>query len=170
VSDVIEDYIRRHPSPSLDEAFRGFLGEARIHAWVGTDAARRDRLYREFTRVWGATMSPRGAYSTLGSNGRSVLLSPTIATVRRDAAPPPTQEGRQLRVLCPACASFAVYSVGTTVSCTACGAVHEDMLALIPVTPVGPFAFVFGSGWKGAVRAVLVGAALVALYGVLRWS
>lgn len=54
MSEVIESYIRRNPDLSERDAFEGFLREERIKAWVGTDEARKERLRKEFGRVWGA--------------------------------------------------------------------------------------------------------------------
>jgi hypothetical protein len=42
------------------------------------------------------------------------------------------------------------------------------MLGLIPAKVVGPFAFMFGEGWRGAVLAVGIVAILIGLYLVLR--
>lgn len=156
MSEVIETYIRRHPAMPESEAFEGFLRDERISRWVGADEARRERLRAEFARVWG-----------------QVRPSATAAPARpAPALPPPSQLAppRRLQVMCPACERLDVWSDAGVVECRACGAVYDDLLRLVPVRPVGPFAFLFGEGWTGVATAGGVALLLLGLYGVLRWA
>lgn len=211
MSEVIEDFIRRHPGASEGEAFEDFLGQPRIRAWVGDDASRRDRLHREFTRVW-STMRGGAAASTASPAAARVVQQPPPVrepvarepavrepvrepvarepTAREPAAREPAREaprphapqqarapvrtnaaaaGRKLQLMCPSCARIDVWLEGGTISCRTCGTVYDDMLALVPVKPVGPFEYLFGEGTKGALTAVGVGLLLLGVYGVLKW-
>jgi hypothetical protein len=62
-----------------------------------------------------------------------------------------------------------VWLQGGTLSCRSCGTVYDDMLSLVPVRPVGPFAYLFGEGVKGILTATGIGLLLLAVYGVLKW-
>lgn len=172
MSEVIENYIKRHPGLSEKDAFEGFLNEDRIKAWVGTDDSRKERLRKEFGRVWGSmhvegqVASPGGARS--GPAGPSGLQQ--ARTVRVEVAPESvTGQGgspaRKLSVLCSNCKHMDVWMQGDTIQCHRCGRYFEDMLSLVRVTPVGPFAFLFGEGWKGAATAggIVVGLGLLYL-------
>ena len=55
------------------------------------------------------------------------------------------------------------------IRCRRCGTVYHDMLRLVRVQPVGPLAFYFGEGWRGAATAGGIAAGLVGLYFLLRW-
>lgn len=94
--------------------------------------------------------------------------------VRPAQAPAPAQPrasigGRRLQLLCPACARIDVWLDAGAITCRACGTAYDDMLALVPVKPVGPFEYLFGEGTKGALTAVGVGLLLLGVYGVLKW-
>lgn len=180
MSEVIEEYIRRNPSLSQDAAFEGFLKIERIRLWVGTDETRRERLRREFTRVW-TTMHSDNSPSQQGANAQQAALvrpqasqpAPARPAAPADApAPPPrlkTGAPRRLNVLCPSCSHLDVWLQGGDIGCRACGRDYDDMLQLIPVKPVGPFAFMFGEGIEGGLKAAGVAVGLLALYLGLRW-
>lgn len=203
MSEVIENYIRRHPGLSEKEAFEGFLKEDRIRAWVGADESRKERLRSEFGRTWGSmheTLAPGSARS--GPSGptlqqpRTVRVDATPRAETQTAAPPAAEErplaplgtpgakamqhpsmasaavggGRRLQVLCTSCKRIEVFmEEDHTISCRHCGVVYHDMLQLIRVKPVGPLAFYFGEGWKGAAVAGGLVLGLAALYLLLRW-
>lgn len=197
VSEVIENYIRRHPDLSEKDAFDGFLNEERIKAWVGQDDSRKERLRKEFGRVWG-TISGEGQLASgpkAGPSGptarvaqRAVhveALQSTVTEERRVLAPigtpgglgtrPPSTGslavggGRQLQVLCTNCRRIDVWmNDDQSILCRRCGKHYDDMLQLIRITPVGPFEFMFGEGWKGAATAAGIVAGLAGLYFVLR--
>lgn len=195
MSEVIESFIRRHQGTSEEAAFAGFLEEERIKAWVGSDEGRRERLRREFGRVW-ATMhaatgrsGPSGPSQMVQERPVRVDLHPAPAAPAAPVAParpaapraplpapravephPVTSAGaRKLHVLCASCQRHDVWLEGGVISCRRCGHVYDDMLQLVRVKPVGPFEFIFGEGWAGAATAVGIALAFIALYGVLRW-
>jgi hypothetical protein len=178
VSEVIEDYIRRNPSDSEDHAFDGFLKMDRIATWVGNDDGRRERLRREFTRVWSA-MHP----VVLPKMGPAALEPPkpreTRSTDARPRAPEPkpahrptaleTKEPpRKLHLLCATCSKMDVWRSDGQFLCRNCGRSYDDLLDLIPVRPVGPFAFMFGDGATGWLTAGGITVGLAALYYLLR--
>lgn len=185
MSEVIENYIRRHPDVGEKEAFDGFLHEERIKAWVGTDETRKERLRKEFGRVWGS-MHVEGQVSHSGAragpSGPSQMQQPRSVRVdltpqaelppqaARPSAPraPPGAGARKLQVMCTACHQVNVWMQSDEILCRSCGTVYDDMLQLIRVTPVGPFEFLFGEGWKGAAVATGIAAGLVGLYFLLR--
>lgn len=161
VSEVIEEFIRRNPQLALEpDAFESFLHVDRIRAWVGADGSRRERLRREFSRVW-ADMHP-----VVVSKGQA--LEPPRA---RPAPPPPAPRAapRKLHLLCAACSRMDVWSVEGRVECRHCGRAYDDLLDLVPVKPVGPFAYLFGEGAAGWLTAAGVAAGLAGLYLALRW-
>jgi hypothetical protein len=177
VSEVIENYIRRHPDQSEKDAFEGFLNEDRIKSWVGSDESRKDRLRKEFGRVWGS-MHVGGAVGVSsaksGPSGPAQMQQPK--TVRVEVAPEAAQApgkpglaARKLSVLCPNCKHTDVWMQGEEISCHRCGRVYDDMLSLVRVTPVGPFEFMFGEGWKGAATGIGIVGGLIGLYYLLRW-
>ena len=94
MSEVIENYIRRHPGLSEKDAFEGFLQEERIKSWVGADESRKDRLRKEFGRTWGSLHGDTAPSHTAraGPSGptmqqpRSVRVEAQVRPV--DAAPP----------------------------------------------------------------------------------
>ena len=178
MSEVIESYIRKHPDLSEKDAFEGFLKEDRISTWVGTDDSRRERLRKEFGRVWGSLH----VSGQLASSARSGPSGPApmqqARTLRVEVQPeqeapaervrPVGAGARQLQVLCTSCKRLTVWMDGDLIQCRACGHTYDDMLQLIRVTPVGPFAFLFGEGWKGVAVAGGIAAGLVGLYFLLR--
>lgn len=199
MSEVIENYIRRNPDLSERDAFEGFLREERIQAWVGTDEARKERMRKEFGRVWGAVhvtgqvaggpapptarSGPSGPAAVGG--GRAVRVqvpsdpdervvgtmpagAPTAA-VHQGAGVAAMGGGRRLQVLCASCKRIEVWmGDDQSIACRRCGHKYHDMLQLIRVTPVGPFAFLFGEGWQGAALAGGIAVGLVGLYLLLR--
>lgn len=188
MSEVIESFIRRHPGLSEEAAFEGLLQEERIRAWVGADPTRKERLRREFGRVW-ATMRgdappPPPAAAPAGSTARAGPAGPAAATVQPARtlrvevapealapAPPPAAEqpgARKLAVMCASCGEVDVWMRGDGIACRACGRVYDDMLQLIRVTPVGPFAFLFGEGWTGYATAAGLAGGLALLYFLFR--
>lgn len=180
LSEVIENYIRRHPGLSEKEAFEGFLKEDRIKAWVGTDESRRERLRAEFGRVWGS-MNVEGKMSS-SSSARSGPSGPMMQgprTVRVEVQQPqeiptnvvPAHGGpgmRKLHVMCTSCGRVNVWMQDDIIACRSCGHTYDDMLQLIRVTPVGPFEFLFGGGWAGYATAAGIGGGFVLLYFLLR--
>lgn len=173
MSEVIENYIKRHPDLSEKDAFDGFLNEDRIKSWVGIDDSRRERLRREFGRVWGA-MHVEGQVTAggarAGPSGPSGLQQPRTVRVEVQPESVSGQGGtpaRKLSVLCSNCKHMDVWMQGDTVQCHRCGRYFEDMLSLVRVTPVGPFAFLFGEGWKGAGVAGGIVGGLALLYLLL---
>lgn len=181
MSEVIEEYIRRSSGMNEEAAFEGFLQQDRIKAWVGTDTSRRERLHREFTRVW-ASLHPPSTPSRQGSlhKEKPAQVAAVPITVRREEAPavvevppqPKLQTGppRRLQVLCPVCSHMEVWLQGGDIACRHCGREFADMLTLIPVKAVGPFTYMFGEGIEGVLKAAGVVAGLALLYVVLRWS
>jgi hypothetical protein len=179
VSEVIESFIKRHPELAEKDAFDAFLREERIKAWVGADETRRERLRKEFDRVWGA-LHVEAAPAAQATSARSGPSGPVAAprTVRIHVQAEPERErpdalpatgGRRLQVLCANCKHVDVWmDEQHVIQCRRCHRVYDDMLLLIRVTPVGPFEFVFGEGWKGAVVAGGIAAGLVGLYLFLR--
>lgn len=175
MSEVIETYIRRHPGASESEAFDGFLREERIKQWVGADEGRRERLRREFSRVWSTLNNPEGAPAKSGPAGpQSAVLQPRPVRVEVHAPEKALHvhaagpHARKLDLLCPACTRYDVWLAEGTIACRGCGAVYDDMLALVPVKPVGPLEFVFGEGWVGYARAAGLAVALTLLYMFVR--
>ena len=218
VSEVIEDYIRRNPGVGEDAAFQGFLQQERIKAWVGSDETRRERLRREFRRVWGVMHAPPPATAPSqpqppSPSPASAAAQPRQAALVREVkpeppaarppearpappapappsparAPPPSpssapasaerpasarlQTGppRRLQVLCATCARMDVWLQGGDIACRQCGRAYDDMLQLVPVKAVGPFAYLFGEGAGGWLTAGSMAAALLAIYALLRW-
>lgn len=210
MSEVIEEFIRTHSDLPEREAFETFLGQDRIKTWVGQDPARRDRLQREFSRVWGTLQgasassqapvaaavqrppahappppppppAPREAPPPEPAPARE-SPRPTRVQVRHERPAPPAPASRpmgasssvstatrRLNLLCPACARLDVWLQDGEISCHGCARVYDDMLALVPVKPVGPFEYVFGEGPMGYVKAAGVGTLLLLVYGVLKW-
>lgn len=230
MSEVIEEFIRTHSNLQEREAFETFLRQDRIKTWVGQDPARRDRLQREFSRVWGdlragaappqasvaavarpaphphppppAPQQPRESHAPLP---RPREAPPQNAPAPREHAPreppsprepapapraptrvevrqPPAAQARhapsgsraasgtrRLNLLCPACGRLDVWLQDGAISCHGCGRAYDDMLALVPVKPVGPFEYVFGEGVVGYLKAAGVGTLLLLVYGVLKW-
>ena len=177
MSEVIENYIRKHPDQSEKDAFEGFLNEERIKSWVGNDDSRKERLRKEFGRVWGS-MHVQGSVTQSGAragpSGPAQMQQPK--TVRVDVTPEaehapgrPGAAARKLGVLCANCKHTDVWMQGDVIQCHRCGRYYDDMLSLIRVTPVGPGEFLFGEGWKGAATGVGIVAGLVGLYYLLRW-
>lgn len=176
MSEVIEAYIRRHPGASEPEAFEGFLREDRIQAWVGADPSRRERLRREFARVWSTLNNPEGAPGKSGPAGpQSAVLQPRAVRVEVQtsekainvhAAGP---HARKLELLCPQCTRYDVWLAEGTIACRGCGREYHDMLSLVPVKPVGPLEFMFGEGLAGYATAGGIAAGLVLLYVVFRY-
>jgi hypothetical protein len=172
VSEVIEEFIRRNPGSREPEAFERFLQEPRIRQWVGDDAGRRERLQREFSRVWEnlhAGASSGGASSALATAPRPAAREVHDAPRPMKVEVRPEATARHLHLLCPACARLDVWLQGGVLSCRSCGATYDDMLALVPVKPVGPFEYLFGEGIQGVLTAAAVGLFLLAVYGVLKW-
>lgn len=177
MSEVIETYIRRHPGASEPEAFEGFLREERIKQWVGGDETRRERLRREFARVWSAIHNPEGAAAKAGPAGpQSAVLQPRAVRIEVqtpekalhvNAAGP---HARKLDLLCTQCTRYDVWLAEGTIACRGCGRVYDDMLALVPVKPVGPLEFMFGEGWVGYATAAGIAAGLALLYVVFRYT
>ena len=175
MSEVIEEFIRAHPSASENEAFEGFAAQERIRSWLGSDATRRERLRREFARVWIQMESK--------ANGASATLVPPRPVTRAPDAPAPASAptlpapgsepvlvkaqpagpARHLKVLCTACEAVDVWAEAGHVRCRRCGHEYRDMLELIPVKEVGVLQFVFGEGsfaWIAAGGILLLLAAL----------
>jgi len=182
VSEVIESYIRRNPGLSEKDAFEGFLREERIRAWVGADESRKERLRKEFGRVWGS-MHGDGQLaraSRAGPSGPASLEQPRTVRVNIQAEPeqaakqvppslaPPSADARKLSVMCTVCGRIDVWMQADHIGCRSCGRAYEDMLQLIRVTPVGPFAFLFGEGWVGYATAGGIVGAFTLLYFLLR--
>lgn len=169
MSEVIEEYIRRHPGLLESEAFDEFVGQDRIRQWLGADASRHARLRVEFGRIW-------QQIQTTASGGRGPAVATEMAQ-RQTKAPnqrlqvqvTPDQPWQRLNLLCSTCARFDVWRSGDVIACRGCGRSFDDMLELVPVKAVGPFAFAFGEGIGGVAVAVGIALLLVVLYGVLRW-
>lgn len=180
MSEVIEEYIRRNSGMREDEAFNAFLQQDRIKAWVGSDEGRKERLHREFTRVWQTLHPPMTAARPAAEKPRGPANDTVQVEIRRASAPAapvqpqhveaprPTGPAKKLHVLCPTCGKHDVFNQGGVIVCRTCTHRYDNMLDLIPVQPVGPFTFLFGEGWKGIATAVAIGAALVLLYVALR--
>lgn len=182
MSEVIEHYIRDHPGVSENDAFEGFARQERIAAWLGSDPTRRERLRREFARVW----SMMEAKATSGGQRMAPLqprpVEPAPKPAQAPVPPPratepmevprrvPVAGGRKLSLLCPTCERLDVWADGGRVSCHHCGADYHDMLELVPVKVVGPFAFLFGEGAAGWLTAGGLVLLILLLYGVLKWA
>lgn len=173
MSEVIENFIRRNPDLSEKDAFDGFLNEDRIKTWVGADDSRKERLRKEFGRVWGslhvqgqvassgARSGPSGPSGLQQTRTVRVEITPEAMTGRAGPAGP---AARKLSVLCANCKHVDVWMQGDSIQCHRCGRHYEDMLSLVRVTPVGPYEFLFGEGWSGAAVGVGIAAGLIALY------
>lgn len=179
MSEVIEEYIRRNSGMREDEAFEAFLQQDRIRAWVGTDDGRKERLRREFTRVWQTLHPPMTAARPAAEKMRGPAPEVQVEVRRAPAPAAPVQPqhaeaprhagpGKKLQVLCPTCGKHDVFNQGGIIACRTCSHRYEDMLELIPVQSVGPFTFLFGHGWKGFATAVGIVVALGLVYLVLR--
>lgn len=163
MSEVIEDFIRQNPGLTVEsDAFSGFLEQDRIRAWVGGDANRRERLRAEFSKTWAIVTATRHA----PPSGQQVTV--TVAPKPAPASLSADEPAHQLHVMCPACRRADVWRNGAHIACRHCGREYDDMLALVPVKPVGAFAFLFGEGWKGAATAAGIVLLLVGLYVLLR--
>lgn len=174
MSEVIEEYIRRHPGLREADAFEGFLKQDRIKAWVGADESRKERLRAEFGRVWqtlqGAAGGTRGPVTMRETDLEMEERRKQMEAAKRVPVQVASDEpSRKLQLMCPACNRTEVWKQGHVIACRNCGRVYEDMLDLVPVKPVGPFAFVFGEGVQGWLTAGGIALLLLALYGVLRW-
>ncbi|HUR69951.1 MAG TPA: hypothetical protein VM370_11955 [Candidatus Thermoplasmatota archaeon] len=176
MSEVIENYIRRHPGLSEKDAFDGFLQEERIRSWVGSDDSRKERLRVEFGRTWGSMhvqASLEKGSARAGPSGPSQMQQ--ARTVRVEVTPEAVGDAhvasgpgaRKLSVLCTGCKHMDVWMQGETISCHRCGRAYDDMLQLIRVTPVGPGEFLFGEGWRGVATGVGIVGGLAALYVLL---
>lgn len=184
MSEVIETYIRAHPGVTENDAFEGFARQERIAAWLGNDATRRERLRREFARVWsqmeGSTSGPqRMVQHARREGGPSLTQAPPARPEPLPAMPEaepmrvpvrPGANARKLSLLCPNCESLDVWSESGRVSCHHCGRGYDNMLELIPVQAVGPFAFLLGEGATGWLTAGGLVLLLLVLYGVLKWA
>lgn len=181
MSEVIEEYIRAHPAQSEGEAFEGFAAQERIRAWLGSDPGRRERLRREFARVWsqfeakpapgGAAMVPPRAVPIHAPAMPAPAPPPTSAhaPASRPAhehapLPPPGPGARHLKVLCASCERMQVWADGSVIRCRHCGHVYDDMLELVPVRHVGMFHFLFGEGVTGVLVAGGIALLLLLLY------
>lgn len=187
LSEVIEEFIRRHPGMAERDAFEAFLREPRIASWVGADASRRERLQREFDRVWSRLQDePAAPAAPSAPAAPPAPAAPAQAKrpapiVHHEAPEPPRSArvdvrthrahgaARRLNLLCPACTRVDVWLADGAITCRSCQTTYEDMLALVPVKPVGPFAYVFGEGVKGYLTAGGVALLLLVVYGVLKW-
>jgi hypothetical protein len=152
LSRLIVDFIATHGALPEEDAFERFVAQEPIASWVKGDSHRRERVEREFRFAW-RQQRP--------SSPRTV----EVRTPAADAGPP-----RQLSLLCPACMKLDVWSRGDLVECYSCGRVYDDLLALVPIRRIGPFAFVFGTGWRGVATAAGLTLLLVAVYGAFRWT
>ena len=186
VSEVIETYIRAHPGVTENDAFEGFARQERIAAWLGSDATRRERLRREFARVWSqmeasASAGPqRMAPPQRREDAPRLTQAPPPAPPKPLPAMPeaepmqvpvrPSASARKLNLLCPSCESLDVWSEAGRVRCHQCGRGYDNMLELVPVQSVGPFAFLFGEGATGWLTAGGIVLLLAILYGVLKWA
>lgn len=200
MSEVIEDYIRKNPAGSEAEGFDGFLRMERISSWVGNDEGRKERLRREFTRVWAAmhpvvvaklgpgaldapqqrdsrappSPEPFGRESATRDRAASrpnapQMSRPDTGKVGHRPTPSEAQDlARHLNLLCATCSRLDVWRVGGDIVCRNCGRKYDDLLDLVPVTPVGPFAYAFGEGLTGWLTAGGIAAGLAALYILLR--
>lgn len=82
LSEVIESFIREHPDLDEGSAFERFLEQDRISSWVGKDANRKERIRREFTRVWAFTHGA-GASAPRAEAPRVERRDP-VATARQE--------------------------------------------------------------------------------------
>lgn len=94
--------------------------------------------------------------------------APTFAQRPAPAMPSASLTGRKLQVMCTYCARVDVWMSGEVIACRRCGKQYDDMLQLIRVTPVGPYEFLFGEGWRGVATGVGVIVGLLALYLLMR--
>lgn len=164
MSEVIEDYIRRHPGLLESEAFDEFVRQDRIRQWLSADASRHERLRVEFGRVWENLQSAAGGTRGAVSMRETDQLKQRLQVQVTPQAPPV-----RLSLLCSVCNRIDIWRAGDVISCHNCGRVFDDMLELVPVKAVGPFAFAFGEGIGGVAVAVGLLLLLILLYGVLRW-
>ncbi|GEM_PF-4521151 len=161
MSEVIEDFIRAHPGATENEAFEGFAAQERIRAWLGSDANRRERLRREFARVWTQMEAKSTGTPTAMAQPRPIAVpvaipeapAPAPAPVRVSAIPREAPPMRHLKVLCARCERAEVWAEGSRIRCRRCGHEYDNMLDLVPVKPVGLFTFLFGEGKAGLVAA-----------------
>lgn len=173
MSDVIEAYIRRNSGMTEEAAFEGFLREDRIRSWVGTDESRKERLRREFQRVWASLHPP----STPSRQTQPLVRpAPTAAPAPVAVRPvvevphpaPAAAAPRKLQVLCTTCGKLDVWLESGIILCHHCQTPYDNMLDLIPVKPVGVLEFYFGTGWQGLATAVGIVVGLALLYVFLQ--
>lgn len=173
MSEVIEEYIRRHPGLREGEAFDTFVEQEKIRSWIGQHADRRERLRSEFGRVWqhlqGAAGGTRGPVSMRETDVEIAERAKQQRAKRLQVEMTPDAPAARLPLMCPTCRRLDVWRAGDAVACRNCGRTFDDMLDLVPVHPVGPFEFVFGSGARGVAVAAGILVLLITLYGVLRW-
>lgn len=135
MSEVIEDYIRRNATLTEADAFQGFLQQDRIRTWVGADEGRKERLRREFTRVWAemhhltsARAGPAGpatGASTAATAVHAPSPAPPVHAPAAHAPPAPIvrEEPRPAKLRVDAPTAPAVHSGGRRLQllCSACG-------------------------------------------------
>lgn len=196
----IESFIRSRRDASREQAFGEFLQTPRIKDWASGDESRVERLRSEFNRAWDrvngdgddAQDAVDAAAPAPPASGKTRTVTPTARGKR--APPEPAMEkpsasdavtGAQdakwarfgkvtQSVMCPKCGSVRLHAHldhdAVNIRCRQCDSVYTDLLELIPVRRVGPFAFLFGEGLGGVGTAVGLGAALALVYGVLKWG
>lgn len=182
MSEVIRDFIKDHEKLGEAKAFEQFLEQERIRAWVGDDPQRREKIRREFARIW-ATQEGEGQNVVQVQKPETPEAPPkpesdshvpihrgkSKAVVERPV--PSTETGyRHLNLLCTNCDGLDVWNKGHVIECRGCGRVYDNMLELVPVQPVGPFTYLFGEGTGGVATAVGLVLLLLVIYGVFRWA
>lgn len=174
--ETLREFVVRNRSLPKDQALAQVLEMPKVRAWVATDAARRDRLTREFERLW-AEVATEPATQTPRAPPRTAHMGP--AHLRGDetmlgepARPPKVVRSRREKFICSACGSYDIYSESdgnaVRVRCRQCKTEFPDLLALVPVVEVGPVELFFGRGREAVVKIGAIVLLWVAVYGLLR--
>lgn len=178
--ETLREFVVRNRALPKDEALALVLDMPKVRAWAGTDGARRDRLVREFERLWAEVAAPAETERPQRATPRAQPhMGPAHAhaderVVREATRPPKVVRSRREKFICASCGSYDIYSESdghdVHVRCRQCKAEYPDLLQLVPVVEVGPFELFFGRGREAAVKVgaiALVWAALILIMRLL---
>lgn len=191
--ETLREFVVRNRDMPKDAALAQVFDMPKVRSWVGNDAARRERLMREFERLWAevaveqASAAPERAGAPLQRRQPSAAEPPRYretepvhrphmgpahahadeGVVREAARPMRAVRARREKFICSACGSYDIYSESdgreVRVRCRQCKTEFPDLLELVPVVEVGPFELFFGRGREAAVKA----GAIVVLWAVV---
>lgn len=177
--ETLREFVLRNRGLPKAQALDQVFEMPKVRAWVGSDTARRERLTREFERLWAevavgespARLAPR-PQPHMGPAHQHA----DERVVREAARPPKVVRSRREKFICSACGSYDIFSESdghaVHVRCRQCKTEFPDLLALVPVVEVGPFELFFGHGREAAVKIgaiTLVWAAVILLMRLLVW-